>query len=85
MDEVVTETARLFLDMAERIGRMAEGDFAGAILVVPPDGEPVEMLVVDPKRNAGHFWMAAKSRVDAAFAEFTAKSREQQMGVYGRR
>ena len=81
----MTDKGQLFREMAERIGRIADQDFAGAILVVPPEGEPVEMLVVDPKQNSGHFWMAAKSRVDAAFAEHTEQARMQQMGAFGRR
>lgn len=67
----MSDKAKPFLDMAERVSRLLDGDFAGALIIVPPgDAEPIVMLNVDPSQNAAHFWNAAKNRVEIAFAEF---------------
>lgn len=70
------DKAQFFDDMAERIRAQREGEFAGAVLIVPPgDGEPMEFLSIERNPNAGHFWNAAKARMDIAHAELMERER----------
>lgn len=66
------DKADLFTQMADRIKAVADGEFAGAVLIVPPgDGEPVVLCNIEPNASAEHFWIAAKSRMDAAYVAFS--------------
>lgn len=79
----------LFREMADRIDRATEEEFAGAMLLVPPgEGEPLAMLLVDPQQKAEIFWFAAKNRVDAEADAFVAEMRQREVSstsMYGRR
>lgn len=61
--------ADLFREMADRIERNDPAEFAGAILVVPPvpisggEWEPIEMLLVNPRREEWHFWSTIFTKV----------------------
>jgi len=68
--------ADLFRDMAERIEKNAPAEFAGALLVVPPDGvEPIEILLVNPKRDLAFFWASVGGAVTTAAREFEERAR----------
>jgi hypothetical protein len=76
----------LFRAMAERIERQAEGDFAGAMLLVPPgEGEPLQVLLADPEQKPEHFWNIAKVRVDIALGNLVDEQRRAEMSPYGGR
>lgn len=81
----MADPAELFRAMADRIGRNDPAEFAGAILIVPPDsadgrgGEAIELLLIDPKRDLANFWSTAKSKAAIAADEFVA----QQQHPYG--
>lgn len=62
------DPADLFEQMAERIRRNAGAEFAGAVLLVPPKGEPVEVLLIDPAQDVEHFWVTAEAKVRDAQA-----------------
>lgn len=67
--------ADLFRAMASRIEAMKPEEFAGAILIVPPDTDAqdlpgaIEVLTIEAQPDIGHFWGGAKIRVDAAAAD----------------
>ena len=63
-------------------------EFSGALIVLPPadlDGsfKSIELLVIDPARDAANFWFMTKTKVDAAVAQFdeAARLRERQGGM----
>lgn len=64
-----------FREMAERIDRNAEPEFAGAILLVPPNGDPIAVLLTDPKPDTEAFWSLAKGKVDLATQELLQQRR----------
>jgi hypothetical protein len=73
--------------MAERIRRQAGGEFAGAILIVPPSRSnqsepPIEILVVSPHPDLEHFWAAAEAQVAAGKAEWLQRVQGQNP-MYG--
>jgi hypothetical protein len=63
-----------FEEMSERIKRNLPSDFAGAILVVPAEGEPITMLIADPSRDQEAFWSTALSKVQIRFEQLRANN-----------
>lgn len=69
------DPAKPFTDMASRIGAVTEGEFAGAAVVVPRDGNPIIFMLTDPDPKPAQFWAGLQSRVEIGAAE--AKDAEQ--------
>lgn len=67
--DLAAVAAEFFTSMASRIQANSGAEFAGAVVVVPPEGNPIEMLIVDPTRNPAVFWSTVKSLVDMKIAE----------------
>jgi hypothetical protein len=62
--------------MAARIERNEASEFAGALLVVPPEGgEMIAILLVDPQRDMAHFWSTVAAKVTIAAREFEERAR----------
>lgn len=61
--------AQHFADMAKRIERIEGTEFAGAVVVVPPDGEAIAFLLTDPRPDIAQFWGSTKSRIEVAAAD----------------
>jgi hypothetical protein len=84
------DPAQLFEDMANRIRRNDPGEFAGCMLIVPPSsqdgrtGEPIELLLIDPKRDAVNFWSTAKSKTAIAADEFVQQHNVPPLGQWSR-
>lgn len=81
------DPAQLFRDMAERIDKVKDSEFAGAILIVPPasdDGEShaVEVLIVDPFHVESHFWHVVKVRSDLAMGLWAQREAVPPPGGY---
>jgi hypothetical protein len=74
----MTEPSAPFTDMAARIARIDLAEFAGAIVVVPPDGEPIAFLTTDPKPDMMQFWSTVKSRVEVRATEAMQQAANQQ-------
>lgn len=66
-----------FAEMAERIKRTAGDTFGGAAVIVPPDGEPISLLILDSGGSeiVPQFFAMVKSRLDLALAELEASLR----------
>lgn len=84
----MSSPADLFRAMADRIEAMKPDEFAGAILIVPPETDaqdlpgPIEVLTIEAQPDIAHFWGGAKIRVDAAAADVqqVVLSRKTGMG-----
>ena len=61
--------------MAERIEHNDARDFAGAFVIMPPDGQPIEYLALNPKQDAAAFWGAVQAHVQRVMAEMEEKQR----------
>lgn len=70
-----------FTRMAEEIGKNATERFGGAFVIVPPAGDPVEFLILDPAADSVIFWSTLQTKAQIALEE--AQEREnQQSGAY---
>ena len=81
----VESYAEIFAKMAKRIAANADHGFGGAVVIVPPDGDPVQFLVLDPKQDPAMFWANVKTKAEIALAEMDEKQRQQTMMLGGRR
>jgi hypothetical protein len=77
---MTTKSADLFRMMASRIEKNDAAEFGGAVLIVPPQsGEPIEILLIDPKQDVAAFWGAVQGRVAVAVTEL----QERQNSAFG--
>lgn len=65
--------AEPFREMAARIERIFESEFSGAILIVPPTGETIAVVIADPKKDLDAFWAVANSKIEIGMAEHKAQ------------
>lgn len=78
--------AEILRAMAARIERNAEDEFAGCIIVIPPptpdgrSGETLEIVMVDPERDAANFWTMACWKMDRAMENFKGLLQTPQLG-----
>jgi hypothetical protein len=76
--------ASAFRRMADKIDTNRENGFAGAFVIVAPDGSAHSALLLDDAADAAMFWSTIKTRVDIAIGEIEANER-QGASPYGRR
>ncbi len=81
----MSDHADQFTAMADRLGKIDPAEFAGAVVVVPPEGDPISFLLTDPKPNAMQFWSGLQSRVELAAAEALQAQQTPQQPGWGRR
>jgi hypothetical protein len=81
------DAAERLITMAERIRRNAPEDFAGCIVVLPPEvngqvaGDPIEILLLDPKQDTGrNFWATARAEVEIGERTFNQRQEALQTG-----
>jgi len=72
-----------FRKMADRVDLNAQEGFAGAFVVVPPEGDPVELLLLNNQKSPAMFWSLLKTTAEMQIAELEEKQRVAQSG-YGR-
>ncbi len=72
------DPAEPFAKMSLRVTHNADEGFAGAFVIVPPQGDPVEMLVLNSTPNAAVFWSLLKTTAEMAIAEIEDKQRASQ-------
>lgn len=83
MSEVAPTTPSApFTDMARKIDENSGNGFSGAFVIVPPAGDPVELLYLASVPDEAMFWSALKSAVDIALAKIA--DRERGSGFGGR-
>lgn len=78
------QAAALFRDMAERIERIEEAEFAGAFMVVPPNdgGDPIDGVFSSKAPKPATFWSAVGGEVEVAVA--VLRQGQQNPGGRGR-
>ena len=67
--------------MADRIDLNAGQGFAGAFVLMPPDGEAIQTLLLDNIGHAAVFWSMLKTQCQMALDDIDQKER---MGKFGR-
>lgn len=84
-DRKEISTSDRFRRMADQIDHnAASGAFAGACVIVPPQGagSPMEIIVLDPDAGAVQFWSLVVAKVNVQLEEM--KKAEMRAPVYGR-
>ena len=76
-DASALDHAAPFRRVADKIDINRANGFAGAFVIVPPVGEPQDMLLLDSQESANPviFWSTLKTRVDIALAELDEAER----------
>jgi hypothetical protein len=72
--------------LADQIDKNDNSTFGGVAVIVPPEngGDPIEVLILDPKKNAAQFYATIKTRLEGQLADLETSQRQQQAG-FGRR
>lgn len=81
--------AEILRAMADRVERNDPEEFAGCLIVIPPEGrdagvepgEPIELLLIDPAQDLGHFWSMVKNQTRIA-SETWETNNQQPQGAY---
>jgi hypothetical protein len=67
---MATDNAQPFRRMAERIDLNLDTEFAGALVIVPPQGgKPIEFLAINPDQDPAAFWGTAQAFVQRAMQQ----------------
>jgi hypothetical protein len=76
------QIADRFRAMADRIERNSTDAFAGAVVIIPPEGggDPVEILQLDSKPSPSEFWGLIKFKADVAVSDLSNATRMGQAG-----
>lgn len=69
-----------FRKMAEQIEHNAGAGFGGACVIVPPanGGEPIELLMLDPKGDIAQFYATIQSRITVLLQKLEDQQRVAQ-------
>lgn len=78
--------AAILRRVADQIDKLDADSFAGVAVVVPPQdgGDPIEVLIIDPKKNVSQFYGTLKTRIEDEMAQLEIRQRQSQAG-FGRR
>lgn len=79
----ITNMAAPFDEMSARIARNDAADFAGAFVIVTPDGKSKSTLLLDNSQSAAAFWGLLQSTAQIALNEI--QEAERAGNSYGRR
>lgn len=77
-DKLHDKAAESFLQMSERIKHNRDQPFGGAVVIYPPDGDPIEFLLLDGSADVVQFWATAKKRIENALEDLESRARGQQ-------
>lgn len=69
-----------FVAMAERINLNADQSFAGAVCIVPPNGEPPVEILLLTAPDPAMFWSLIKTKAEVAIQELAAKEQQALTG-----
>ena len=72
--------AQAFRNMADLIDRNLESDFAGAMLVVPPEGDHIAVMMADPSKDMESFLSMCVAKVQIRTAEYSSAKRGPGFG-----
>jgi hypothetical protein len=65
-----------FLDMARKISENAGNGFSGAFVVVPPSGDPIDLLYLAGATDAAVFWGTLDTMVKIAIGKIQDAERQ---------
>jgi hypothetical protein len=74
------DMAEPFARMANKIRHNAEHGFAGAFVIMPPSGESIEVLILEPASNEAVIWGQIKARIEMRLADLEDQQRRGQAG-----
>lgn len=66
--------------MAAKISHNEANGFAGAFVIMPPSGEPIEVLILEPAANEAVIWGQIKARIEMKLADLEDQQRRGQSG-----
>lgn len=71
--------------IADQIDKMDADTFGGVAVIVPPQdgGDPIEVLILDPKKNAAQFYATIQTRLQGQLSDLADNERKLQ--GFGRR
>lgn len=69
-----------FARMTQRIGDTVDHKFAGAVVVVPPTGPAIELLLLDESQDGAAFWSLASTKIQIAANDFLESDKGQKNG-----
>ena len=81
--DTANSAAAQFADMARKITENAVNGFSGAVVVVPPGGNPINLLLVSPVGDDALFWGTLDAQIKIRLAELA--QRQEPSAGYGRR
>ena len=82
MSDLAPNHATPFRTMADKIDLNADNGFAGAFVIVAPNGDVEATLILDGKANDAAFWSIVTTKAQIAIAEAEA-NQQQQGGGFG--
>ena len=68
--------------MAIKIDHNVGSTFGGAAVIVAPDGDKVELLLLDASADPAQFWGTVSSRIEIILENYKDKVRQQR--AFGR-
>ena len=71
-----------FKEMAVKIDHNATSTFGGAAVIIAPDGEKIELLLLDASGDPAQFWGTIASRIEITVDAYKDKVRQQR--AFGR-
>ena len=80
------DAAERLIAMAERIRKNDMDEFCGCIVVLPPTpqngdgGDPIEILLIDPRKDPRNFWATAKAEVELGEYHWKERADQAQRG-----
>lgn len=74
------DNAEPFARMANKIRHNVADHFAGAFVIMPPTGEPIEVLILEPAANEAVIWGQIKARIEMKLADLEDAQRRGQSG-----
>lgn len=74
------DMAEPFTRMANKVRHNVDNGFAGAFVIVPPTGDPIEVLILEVDANEAVIWGQIKARIEMKLADLEDAQRRGQSG-----
>jgi hypothetical protein len=79
LDDTPDPAAR-FTDMARKITENANNGFSGAFVIIPPDGNAIDLLYLAGQTDAAVFWSTAKTMIEIEIGKIQDRDRQRTTG-----
>ena len=74
----MADNSEPFTRMAERVRTNADAKFGGAVVIVPPAGDPIELLMLDAQGDQAQFWSTILTRIQVLMQNLQERERVAQ-------